>query len=378
MGAAASVHTTNAISTVFQGLILKGQEKLQQLQYDHIDSSIIQLVMLKLGLIENINQQMCVDSTALNKIRDDLFLQSKGEDLTDDSQLIIIEINSNEDLHELDIYSDGNYLINLESCGLPELIISLNTALNDSLKQLKGLNIANNGIEDNTFASLHVLRSTYLMSLHAGGNCPGPNFAKSISNCTQLIILDLSFTENLCISSALGMICPQLIRLVLDGCSLQSTLLPTAEDDSKDEISIFYGLLQLRELSLRENLFEDVKSLKGLSFFSFQDKYTDILVPTLTVVSLLDNPLMEVTSTRKDMEAFILKELPFLSHLNDKSMESYVGASGIAAPSGDLSKILKRDGDGGSAAVGGQEGFENMDKEYLATLKGERDVTIVS
>ena len=255
----------------------------------------------------------------------------------------------------------------------------LNTVLNDSLQPIKGLNIANNGIKDNTFACLHMLESSYLMFLHAGGNDPGVNFIKLISNCTQLIILDLSYTENLCISSVIGMICPQLIRLVLDGCSLQSTLLPTPEDHSNDETSsIFYGLVQLKELSLKENLFKDVESLKGLSFFSFQNKYTDILVPTLTTVSLVDNPLMEVTSTRKDMETFIFKELPFLTHLNDKSMDSYIGASGIAIPSGDLSKILKRDGGGGSVAVGGQEGFENMDKEYLAALKGERDVTIVS
>ena len=87
---------------------------------------------------------------------------------------------------------------------------------------------------------------------------------------------------------------------------------------------------------------------------------------------------MEVTATRKDVESFILTELPFVTGLNDKRIEFYCESNTTMTVSGDMSNVLKRDGGGGSSVVGGQEGFENMDREYLAALKGERDVTIVS
>ena len=79
---------------------------------------------------------------------------------------------------------------------------------------------------------------------------------------------------------------------------------------------------------------------------------------------------------RKGMEEYVMSTLPLVSELNGMGMDSYSGGKVVIA--GDLSGVLQRDGDGGSRAVGGQEGFENMDKEYLAALKGERDVTVVS
>ena len=379
MGAAASIHAAEAAATVFKGLLAKGQLKYEQLEDFQVDVGVLQLVMLKLGLLEEMDS---CDSNREKQLHE-LLAFSKGEDAPEDAQVTQLEVSAEEDLGELDVSADACYMITSESTCSVELIKSLSSAFQESIQQVKGLNIANNGLDDSVFSSVDMLTSPHLMLLQVGGNSLGQGFAASISSCNQLMILDLSFTENLCIPSALGIVCPQLVRLVVDGCSLKSTVMETSsseeEGDSPDEeTSIFYGLLQLRELSMKENLFDNVDALKGLCFFSFQGKHTDILLPTLRTLWLNDNPFMEVTATRKDMESFVLTELPFVTGLNDKSIELYRGSNSVIAVSGDMSSVLKRDGGGGSSAVGGQEGFENMDREYLAALKGERDVTIVS
>ena len=401
MGAAASIHATEALSTTLQGMLSKGRQQLQQLGAAEVDSDseMVNLMMLKLGLLQNNKDSNDLNETkqeAEAKLLEELMLLSRGEEMSGETQVVTVEVNSLEDLEELKqdlTVTDTDtqaplFMVTSESSGSPELLTSLSSIFSNHMHQLKGLNIANNGVEDEVLATLCILKSPHLVSLSAGGNFIEQNFAISISHCSHLVILDLSFTENLVISSALGTVCPRLLRLVLDGCSVKSTVVESSSSSSSsssyppeevtgtNESSIFYGLVQLEELSLKENLLEDVASLRGLSFFGFEGKYRDILAPTLKSLWLTDNPLMEVTAMRKGMEEYVMSTLPFVSELNGMGMDSYNGGKVVIA--GDLSGVLQRDGDGGSRAVGGQEGFENMDKEYLAALKGERDVTVVS
>ena len=55
MGAAASIHATEALSTTLQGMLSKGRQQLQQLGAAEIDSDseMVNLMMLKLGLLQN-------------------------------------------------------------------------------------------------------------------------------------------------------------------------------------------------------------------------------------------------------------------------------------------------------------------------------------
>ena len=141
-----------------------------------------------------------------------------------------------------------------------------------------------------------------------------------------------------------------------------------------DEQSIFWGLVRLQELSLKDNALETPASLQGLSYFNFGPKYSNILKPTLMHLWLNENPYQIISAMKKKGEEFLRMSLPFLKTLDDKELNSVSELSSV-----EVSKILRDNASsGGSSTVGGTAGFENMEKEYLSALKEERDTTIVA
>jgi len=236
-----------------------------------------------------------------------------------------------------------------------------------------GLSLANNNIK----GPLNLLPfSESLHYLNFGGN--GVSVADL---CDSLLVLaadnlwclDLSFTELLVLSGdcfARGDRCRSLLRLVLDGCSLSNTIITgTEEDDDDNSSSLFVGLPSLRELSLRENQFEDVASLKGLI----------VLRPTLYSLWLQECPVVDTKAGQDEVTAMALEHLPVLQYIDKKLLPGRLGGSSSIASRETPTVALRRE-EGGSQAVGGLvgAGLDQMEKEYLMALKGERDNAMIS
>jgi len=146
---------------------------------------------------------------------------------------------------------------------------------------------------------------------------------------------------------------------VLDDCSLSST---TTSDQQQ---SLFLGLSRLRELSLRENNLESVESLGGLLS----------LHGSLLSLSLEDNPCVDTAAGLERVKELALAHLPLLATLDRKPLRA-------PGPSDSSPGVVLTRVEGGSSSVGGlgegKGGLDQMEKEYLAALKQERDTTVVS
>ena len=90
MGAAASIHAAEAAATVFKGLLAKGQLKYEQLEDFQVDVGVLQLVMLKLGLLEEMDSCDCNREKQLHE----LLAFSKGEDAPEDVQVTQLEVSA--------------------------------------------------------------------------------------------------------------------------------------------------------------------------------------------------------------------------------------------------------------------------------------------
>eukprot|EP01036_Dinobryon_divergens_P032768 gene32768-42426_t len=82
----------------------------------------------------------------------------------------------------------------------------------------------------------------------------------------HLLALDVSFCEDLVIEPNSFVFCPQLRELHMDSCNISSTFHADLTGPAR---SIFFGLVCLEELSLKENALEDVDSCEGLFYFGF-------------------------------------------------------------------------------------------------------------
>ena len=216
-----------------------------------------------------------------------------------------------------------------------------------------GLLLSSKNLTADAFNALPPL--TLLTYLHAGGNnaLPLQSITSSFGSA-QNRVLDLSYTESL--PEALRSVpssfaaCPQLVRLVLDGCGLESSA------------GLFTKLSALRELSLKENLFESVDSLRGL----------ECLASSLESLCLADNPVMEVSTQAAEIRA-LLVQMPRFVLLDDKHVRE-------AQPTQGHKVVLSRAHASPSSAIGGMDGsgLDQMEQEYLSALKGEKDTSVVS
>lgn len=138
-------------------------------------------------------------------------------------------------------------------------------------KKIKALKAPNNAIHSTCSSLLQCLTQTKLSYLNIGSN-PLVHLDQMITYFPRdLLVLDLSFCEDLMIPSNCLIYCPLLKSLSLEGCGLQDTCRSVGVD-AKSSISslssIFYGLVQLQELNLKENNLSTLEACQGLLYFS--------------------------------------------------------------------------------------------------------------
>jgi len=359
-------------------LLLAGQQELRRREPDILSLGLhpmyIHLAELRLGLDAS--------APADPALSDELLRFSKGEE--DMSIFSIIEIQSSEELlkwGESEEVGDSPVIIVAECAGIDNLC-SFSRAICSSqsrLVKLRGINIANNSIDAKSFDECDFFGSVDLNFLFVGGNQISifASLSKKLTS-SSLIVLDLSYTENLEIKPMDFFCTPQLQRLVLDGCNLSSTVVVHQEHG---DISIFWGLVLLKELSLKENNLHEMVSFSGLQYFCFVPTDTSnylsltvqsVLSPLLQHVWIDENPYQSTKTSKILIEKYLFDTIPSLTHLDNRRRESVDINS---CKNIDTVNILKRENVGGSCNIGGR--LDSMEREYLAALKGEIDNTVV-
>lgn len=343
-----------------------------------------------------------------------------------------------------------NLAINAECVGLENLEF-LSTILDSDVKSIQqsiiGLNLSSNGLGDTVWQQYqsssaasegnnnnndhadgkqkNPLRSlSRLGYLLIGGNSNLYNVA-ALTSCLpmSLRVLDLSYSEGLTLSRMYFAYLPHLLRLSLDGCGLSDTCLPapqsangTSSEDanSGSERSFFDGLVNLRELSLKENTFETLESLYGLLWFgrnvasassktqsqSQSQSQTplqprqSIRKPTLERLWLGENEVTRESESRRRICELLGGRIETLQSIDSDILKEENADGGMLA--GSVGKTTVYDVlamnavrgvgredhviDDINARAGGLTGggLDNMEKEYLAALKGERDLAVVA
>jgi hypothetical protein len=257
---------------------------------------------------------------------------------------------------------------------------------------LVALSVSSNELTERALCESKIRSSECLAQLNIGGN----QF-HNISELTRflpssLLILDLSFTEGLQFSVGAFLSCPQLQQLCLDGCGIETTVFPPSDAVSKVaeephiswagsslakacEASIFYGLIGLVNLSLKENLLETVESFRGLSYFTQQfmwDEYKAEKPCKIRNISIADNPVCETSAEHKKLTAWIVATLPSVQRIDDKAVKHTTAAAV------DHTSAQYRAARAQQATLSGAGVTDTMEREFAAALKGEKDVAVVS
>lgn len=262
------------------------------------------------------------------------------------------------------------------------------------------VNISNNQLDDTAMQNCLLPQSQSILQINMGGNC----FASIPLLPITLLFLDLSYSEDLKFTVP-GMLsqCPQLLRLVLDGCALTSTVIPlsTITETSHEGgvvSSIFFGLTCLRELSMKENLMENVESLIGLQYFSnhpfrrLESCNKEVVQSaegegggegggggvlasssmTLYSVNLSDNPISDNVAQRKAVCDFMTKEIPSVKIVDGKLINEPTCVGTVM----DKSSVMYKQQ---HAVVTDSDLITDvMALEFAAALKGEKDNTVIS
>lgn len=276
-----------------------------------------------------------------------------------------------------------DYSIIVENAGLEDLSFLLNVLGSECPPPLllRHLNATGNNImalAPDTFAMHPCINYIQL-----GGN-PFQNFSPLAAALpSTMVALDLSFTEGLVLEPGCFLLCPQLLRLSLDGCELPCTT-HDGEGDPTTR-SMFYGLVQLTMLSLKENDFVSTSSLDGLQFFALSmgmDEIKPFVPQTLEYLHLEDNPVSDSQLSLRDAKSALMATIQSLKYINNEPTTRHLVSSFDVVSTAVARK--KRDSwDAPSAgdmlfSGGNKEGLDAMEKEYISALKGERDVSVVA
>eukprot|EP01041_Mallomonas_annulata_P010952 gene10952-22874_t len=280
------------------------------------------------------------------------------------------------------------------------------TSQSKVLPKLQALNISGNLLTDSSIISESYLLSSHpLQYLQIGGN----KF-QSLRSLTQnlpnsLLILDLSYTESLNIEPGSFLHCSQLQKLILDGCKLDKTFhsfFPNNQNQENDDnsaiisrsilrYSIFSGLVALKELSIKENLFINKESLLGILFFAMTSTTTststltnknniqDILPSTLLKIYLEDNPVCESQLSLREVSIMLSSAISSLEFIDNQRIERNPSEASrtfdVLAMRG-TQRVEKEIGVG--LYTTNEKGLDSMEVEFLAALRGEKDNTVVS
>ena len=251
------------------------------------------------------------------------------------------------------------YSLNAEMVSLQTL--SIFNSLCDSTvvpASLVSLNLSSNNLTDIQLMDTNILQNNTIKFLSLASN--SVQFVTNITlNCTRsLVYLDLSYMEDLQLTAGCFMFLNQLQKLILDGINLSATY------DASNSLSHFIGLINLSELSLRENQINSFDALNGLLIFN-HDHYK-----CLKKLYLADNPL------------------PLSKYINNLSGAigslRFIDSQQVHGASANPFRVLEQNRGnriGNHVNISeyqDSKGLDAMEAEYLSALKGERDNTVVT
>jgi hypothetical protein len=254
------------------------------------------------------------------------------------------------------------------------------------------LSVSSNDLTEASLRESKINSAECLAQLNIGGN-PFRNINEIVRYLpSSLLILDLSYTEGIQFSAGAFLACPQLQQLSLDGCGIETTTFPATASaripaDGAQvgwagsnlakacEESIFYGLIGLVNLSLKENQLETLESFWGLAYFSQQsiwDEYKPGASCKIRNVCVVDNPVCETSTEHKKLTTWLVATLPSVQRIDDKAVKQ------TAAVAVDHTSAQYRAARAQQATLSGAGVTDSMEREFTAALKGEKDVAVVS
>jgi len=236
------------------------------------------------------------------------------------------------------------------------------------------LNVSNNQLNNAAFSASQLSQSRTLLQVNMGGN----SYTSLPLLPSSLLLLDLSYSEELRLDTpGIFAQCPQLLRLVLDGCGLMTTCnsyTSAGGEEGGVGMSLFVGLVKLTDLSLKENQFEDMSSLQGLEYFSKKSysSETGASFPlTLRSLNISENPVCESTAQRKEVVTFITESVPSVTFIDGKSTVFSEGVAVVDKSSAAYKQLHPVVTDNDMIT-------ETMAQEFASALKGEKDNAVVS
>jgi hypothetical protein len=270
-----------------------------------------------------------------------------------------------------------------------------------ALRRVTGISAASSKLIDGINSTLKGVDLQYIQTLNLSNNTTirsVKTLALSLTLPTllpsKLLVLDLSYCT-LHLTSLCFYPLVSLQKLTMDGCGISDTLVAASStrgddvDDIDDDTSttvttssttvtttvgyfdsIFSGLINMRELSLKENELGSSSSLRGLGYYSLLG--VDSVLRSLWID---DNPLCESSKTFSSSVAMLINAITSLQTVNDKNYRTTATATAI-----DVVALLRKGDhaiDRGSISSS-SSGIDNMEKEYLSALKGERETTVVA
>lgn len=254
---------------------------------------------------------------------------------------------------------------------------------------LNSINVPNNQLDSDALKSCQLKQSESLLQLHIGGNV-FESMAQIVTYIpNSLVILDVSYTEGITFSPGVFLTCPQLLQLSLDGCGLTSTTFEATDGDVSAltmacSKSIFFGLVSLVSLSLKENALETVDTLHGLQYFSLCDSNEDNHATTekpeatLRHVCIADNPLCETAKEHNAATTFILTHIPSISTIDEKPVNPTATTKSVDRSSSEFRKQHAHDQKLRENERGMNVVSDAMEREFTATIMGEKDNAVVS
>ena len=175
------------------------------------------------------------------------------------------------------------------------------------------------------------------------------------------------------------------------------------EEDHKRKQSIFYGLVELTTLSIKDNQLHDINACLGLEYFGFhshnkqieeivsqvaktnmKDAFDSItnnlqtlkILPKLQALSTAGNEINETKEGRENLVKLLIDAIPSLQMLDKKPLqpEENVQVNTINM----LKTGLTRTSTDHHTLPTSTKQLDAMEQEYLSALKGEQDCTVVS